>query len=174
MLVTSKHAFGPSNRHSEKGREWLGKHLKKAGKTSAEFSNYLRDNNLTAAFEVFPIINKFQLADDEFEEHVLEYPPETRGLYMHGLNENCVKFYSKPMSEVRKVAEEFGFFVVKSFTVDNIEDLRLKATDGQRTGCYDGKPVEGFVIRCNDNTSKDPQKSFFFKIKFEEPYLVLS
>lgn len=91
---------------------------------------------------------------------------------MHGLNENRVEFHSHSMVEIRQMATSFGFFCVDSFTIDSLSELRLKASEGQKTGTYNGKPVEGFVIRCKDSTCKDPKKPYFFKIKFDEPYLV--
>ncbi|KAJ3351533.1 hypothetical protein HDU91_006112, partial [Kappamyces sp. JEL0680] len=65
VLVTSKHAFGSRDdgepTHSDKGYEWLHKHLASVGKSTGELAAFLESNNLTAVFE---------LADDEFEEHV--------------------------------------------------------------------------------------------------------
>ncbi|PWN47464.1 tRNA ligase, partial [Violaceomyces palustris] len=81
IVVTSKHSLGPSPQntgpsHAEKGEEWLERHLGAKGRTKSELANELWRRNETAVFE---------LCDDSFEEHVIEYPKEKTGLHLHGL-----------------------------------------------------------------------------------------
>ena len=40
-----------------------------------------------------------------------------------------------------------------------------------KTGSYEGSPIEGFVVRCHKQTP-DGKAMHFFKIKFDEPYLM--
>ena len=119
-LVTSKHAFGPRDEkdgkpsHSDKGEEWLDKHLQAASCSRQELSAFLEKHDVTAVFE---------LADDDFEEHVLEYPPDKRGLYCHGLNYNTVEFKSMPTLKVHEFANKFGFPAVKLILKDTAQGI---------------------------------------------------
>ena len=49
--------------------------------------------------------------------------------------------------------------------------MRIFAQECAKTGCFRGKPIEGFVIR-GFQKLQDRLASKFFKIKFEEPYLM--
>lgn len=117
LLVASKHAFGPAldpskPSHAQQGEIWLEKHLEKSGATREMLSAYLESLDATAVFE---------LADDEFEEHVLEYPSERRGLYCHGINLNTAKFQSLPTDRVHEFAKKFGFLYVDVLVKDSIQ-----------------------------------------------------
>jgi tRNA ligase len=160
LLVTSKHAIDGT--HALKGNEWLLKHLDSANQTKEAFSNYLSENNYTAVFE---------LADDDFEEHVLEYSKENSGLYLHGLNKNTPELISEPMSVVHDTCKRFGFHNVECLYRDTIELVQDFASGISSKGFYNGKPVEGFVVRCH-RTDLNPNRIHFFKIKFERPYLM--
>nr|KAJ3417896.1 hypothetical protein HK105_000621 [Polyrhizophydium stewartii] len=175
ILVTSKHALGKSKdktrfkpSHAEKGEEWLDEHLRRAGATREQLVAFLSEHNVTAVFE---------LADDDFEEHILEYPPERRGLYLHGINENTPEFSTWDSSRITDFAKRFGFFLVECIMKDTSEEVRVFADECRKTGSYGDRPVEGFVVRCKRvirPNNGDPERlvTHFFKIKYEEPYLM--
>jgi tRNA splicing ligase len=75
LLITSKHSI--TGQHSKKAKEWLLIHLLSTNQTESSFLEYLQQNKFTAVFE---------LADDDFEEHVLEYSKENSGLYLRNKN----------------------------------------------------------------------------------------
>ena len=72
LLVCSKHSTGSRGdaevSHAKAGEEWVARHLAKTGRTKEQLAQRLRDMNATAVGE---------LCDDEFEEHVLAYTPDT-------------------------------------------------------------------------------------------------
>ncbi|KAJ3321766.1 hypothetical protein HDV06_003915 [Boothiomyces sp. JEL0866] len=169
LLVTSKHSLGPSRSlsHSEYGQILLEKTVKDI----PGLVHYLSENHLTAVFE---------LVDDDFEEHVLEYPPDKRGLYCHGLNRNTINFESLDIKTVKEFADRFGFFSVDYLEFDDISKVKEFADECAKTGSFKGKAIEGFVVRCfkkqdivqqMENLMKE-STPFFFKIKFEQPYLM--
>ncbi|ORX90518.1 hypothetical protein K493DRAFT_287930 [Basidiobolus meristosporus CBS 931.73] len=164
LLVTSKHAWGPNeNRtisHSEKGQEWLLKHLRTKGKTLDDFDDFLHQHDITAVFE---------LCDDTFEEHVLEYPMESSGMYLHGINSNSVKLNTWTSAEVRACAQEFGFLEVSSVTKEQVSEVRAFVDEIRESGVYQGRAIEGFVVRCRRT---DKNQVHFFKVKYDEPYLM--
>ncbi|KAI8831945.1 RNA ligase-domain-containing protein [Chytriomyces cf. hyalinus JEL632] len=174
LIVTSKHAlhapleatgkFANEGEdkitHAQKGEEWAKTHLKSKGKTEEEFATFLEDHNATAVFE---------LADDEFEEHILEYPEGRRGLYLHGINENEIFLNTWNSIRVRQVADQFGFLSVESEVLDSFEEVMALTDSCRATGSFNNRPVEGFVVRC---MSRDTSLTTMFKIKYDEPYLM--
>lgn len=166
LIVTSKHSTGPrtgendTKNHSQIASEWLDKHLKAVGKTRQQLAAYLLERDLTAVGE---------LCDDEFEEHILPYTGNRRGIYLHGLNRNTCEFSTLPMSEVRKAADDFGFLTPTYETVESIDKLRVFLDECSKTGSWLGNEIEGFVIRCQNASNG---ADFFFKYKFDEPYLM--
>ncbi|TPX72296.1 hypothetical protein SpCBS45565_g00645 [Spizellomyces sp. 'palustris'] len=173
LVVTSKHALGAGQvretvsdgstkpSHSQKGEEWVEKHLKSAGRTRPDFVKFLATHDVTAVFE---------LADDDFEEHILEYPPDRRGLYLHGVNENTPEFRTWESSKLRPIASEFGFKIVDALTMSTLQEVRDFSDSCRATGSYNGRAIEGFVVRCHRKTP--PTGMHFFKIKYDEPYLM--
>ncbi|KAI9145139.1 RNA ligase-domain-containing protein [Paraphysoderma sedebokerense] len=166
LIVTSKHSLGKNENsnakptHAQKGEEWLEKHLSRTGKTRKELAEVLEKYRLTAVFE---------LADDDFEEHVLPYPPERRGLHLHGLNMNTVNFQSLPSDTVKPFAEYFGFHPVLYVIKNTIDEVQSYIEEIRSSGVVEGiGAVEGFVVRTHTLESSD----FFFKVKFDEPYLM--
>ncbi|KAJ2794301.1 tRNA ligase, partial [Coemansia guatemalensis] len=158
LLVTSKHAVNVP--HAETGMKWMQQHLNEANKTPEELAAFLHENNATAVFE---------LCDDSFEEHILEYPERMRGLYLHGINRNAVELDTWPSADVTKVAERFGFRITEFFTFDSVDEGRTFADKVRNDHMLDGRAIEGFVVRCQLNGSDKP---FMFKIKYDEPYLM--
>ncbi|KAJ3316623.1 hypothetical protein HDU76_001665 [Blyttiomyces sp. JEL0837] len=174
LMVTSKHAMnaplasgapgstgGTGNMsHAAMGELWLMKHLNAKGKTRKELVEFMEEHDITAVFE---------LVDDDFEEHILEYPPEKRGLWLHGINQNTVAFQTWESSRVKTFAETFGFKHVDVLVMETFDEVMEFTNECRKTGHYNGRPIEGFVVRCKglDGTTTE-----FFKIKYEEPYLM--
>lgn len=158
--------------HAEVGREWVARTLKKSGKTSQDLARRLWDENLTAVLE---------LCDDSFEEHVIATPEYWTGLHLHGLNYNQPHFSTKSPEDVAVFAGEFGFIPTKHVTLNSVAEVRKFAHQVAETGSWQGDMIEGFVVRSTvkgiqgHESSKPPYRPgapFFFKIKFEEPYLL--
>ena len=126
-----------------------------------------------------------KLCDDSFEEHVIATPPHWTGLHLHGLNHNSPQFCTSPPSEVNAFASHFGFIPTKYVELQNLDEVRAFTDDVANTGSWEGDQIEGFVVRSTVRDTSDgenitsrgkppyhPGTPFFFKIKFEEPYLL--
>lgn len=129
------------------------------------------------------LIAHLQLCDDNFEEHVLGYPPEQTGLHLHGLNTSTKDFHTLPPAEVDAFAREWGFIVTKSIELSSVEEVKEFTDEAAKTGSWNGEAIEGFVVRTHvvapppgeDNRSATPYppgSTFFFKVKFDEPYMM--
>ncbi|KAH9961179.1 RNA ligase-domain-containing protein [Russula compacta] len=180
LLITSKHSVGPvqgvPESHAQAGERWLRHHLEQVGKTTEQLAGVLWEKNWTAVAE---------LCDDSFEEHVLPYPAEKTGMHLHGLNDCSRHFKTQPTSVVDEFAREWGFIVTISHELPSISQVRAFTEEIGRTGKWNGEALEGFVVRTNvalpptDGASPAdgaspyaPGSSFFFKIKFDEPYMM--
>ncbi|KAJ4296367.1 tRNA ligase [Kalmusia sp. IMI 367209] len=168
LLVCSKHSTGARGdvelSHACAGEKWAEKHLASVGKTKKDLALKLREMNATLVAE---------LCDDEFEEHVLAYTPEQAGLYVHGINLNVPHFATYPGPLVDKFADEWGMKKVQYVIEEDIFEVRKFLDKVAETGNYDGRDTEGFVVRCQARDSDDaPWEDWFFKYKFEEPYLM--
>jgi len=168
LLVTSKHSTGfrgdDSANHSLIGEKWVDKQLSALGKTKADLAKELRQMNATAVAE---------LCDDSFEEHVLEYGPESAGLYLHGVNLNIPEFATFPGNAVKQFGKDWGFKEVTYVMENDINKVKGFLDGVAETGNYAGRDTEGFVIRCQmRETPGAPFHDWFFKYKFEEPYLM--
>ncbi|KAF2496160.1 tRNA ligase [Lophium mytilinum] len=168
LIVCSKHSTGPRGdvalSHSVAGERWVERHLATVGKTTRDLAKQLRAMNVTAVAE---------LCDDEFEEHVLAYEPDAAGLYMHGLNLNQPEFTTYPGYLVDKFADEWGMKKVTYVMEDDITKVKTFLDGIAETGAYEGRDTEGFVIRCQAREGQDGVwQDWFFKYKFEEPYLM--
>ncbi|KAJ3339153.1 hypothetical protein HDU93_008539 [Gonapodya sp. JEL0774] len=161
ILVTSKHAIGGP--HAEKGEEWLLRHLNRAGRTKQELARFLEGHNVTAVFE---------LADDEFEEHILAYPPDRAGLYLHGINHNTIRLQTWPTSQLTEFANYFGFNQVGALVRDTIEQVKELTDSCRETGSFENRPIEGWVVRCKVRGEDRELEDMFFKVKYDEPYLM--
>ncbi|KAJ3200201.1 hypothetical protein HDU83_008907 [Entophlyctis luteolus] len=173
LIVTSKHAMNApllstgqqhtSERkisHAQKGEEWVIRHISLVHKTANELAKFLEEADATAVFE---------LADDDFEEHILEYPEGRRGLYLHGVNQNSSQLETWPNGRVSEFGRTFGFFNVDCETFTTFDEMFALAEKCKGVGSYLDRPVEGFVVRC---TAKLSNSVTMFKIKFDEPYLM--
>ncbi|KAH9904071.1 tRNA ligase [Xylariomycetidae sp. FL2044] len=169
LLVCSKHSTGDRSdvvvSHASAGERWVDKQLATLGKTKEDFARELRRRNITAVAE---------LCDDSFEEHILAYGPEKAGLYLHGINVNVPKFMTYPSNLVHQFADEWGFRKVGLQLFEDIEEAKTFLDNVAETGAHEGRDVEGFVIRCrmSGNPQQLPFHDWFFKYKFEEPYLM--
>ncbi|KAJ7627799.1 RNA ligase-domain-containing protein [Mycena polygramma] len=172
ILVTSKHSIGPTPgqpiSHAEAGEEWLRKYFVQKGKTEADLAKRLWDNNWTAIAE---------LCDDNFEEHVLGYPPDKTGLHLHGLNESTKAFRTLPQADVDAFAAEWGFIQTASIVLPTLAEVRAFTDAAGETGSWNGEAVEGFVVRTHVASTPGkapyaPGATFFFKVKFDEPYMM--
>ncbi|ORX83280.1 hypothetical protein BCR32DRAFT_292097 [Anaeromyces robustus] len=162
LIVASKHSITKlndkgileNNPYADLGEKWLNKYIN--GKRE-ELIKFIKDNNVTLVFE---------LIDNEFEEHVLEYSKEEEGLYLHGINTNTVEFNTWPSEKVNEVAKQFNLIPVKYKLYNTINELKEFADSCK--GYYNGRAIEGWVIRCK----KKNGDTFFFKYKYDEPYLL--
>lgn len=169
LLVCSKHSTGDRDdiqvSHASAGERRIESQLAAVGKTKADLARELRARNVTAVAE---------LCDDSFEEHVLAYTSDTAGLYLHGINLNLPEFVTYPSPAVQEFAEQWGFIKTGLTVMNDIQEVKTFLEEVAQTGSHDGREVEGFVIRCKmsiDPTTR-PFQDWFFKYKFEEPYLM--
>jgi tRNA ligase len=165
--------------HAQAGEGWLRKYLAKLGKEEKDMAQELWDKNWTAIAE---------LCDDNFEEHVLGYPPEKTGLHLHGLNVRSRHFITEDPEVVDDFAERWGFIKTPWTTVNTIKEVRDFTDECAARGEWKGEPVEGFVVRTRvtdvptsgrggkeadpARSPYEPNSSFFFKVKFDEPYMM--
>ncbi|KNE60741.1 hypothetical protein AMAG_06103 [Allomyces macrogynus ATCC 38327] len=158
VVVTSKHSL--ASMHAAKGAEWLDTHLAAKGLKRADFAAFLYANKCTAVFE---------LTDDAFEEHVLPYPPEMSGLWLHGLNYNTVEWHGVPVAAVHQVGEAFGLRVVHHETFATWDEASAFWATHRKVAVpgADDRDIEGWVVRCVVD-GKDRQ----FKVKYDQPYLL--
>ncbi|KAL1879685.1 hypothetical protein VTK73DRAFT_6860 [Phialemonium thermophilum] len=169
LLVCSKHSTGDRGdaelSHAKAGERRLERQLERIGKTKQDLARELRHRNVTAVAE---------LCDDSFEEHILAYGPEKAGLYLHGMNLNLPEFVTYPSTHVQRFADEWGFRKTGLILMDDVEQVKAFLEEVAETGAHDGRDVEGFVIRCriNRDSQNKPLQDWFFKYKFEEPYLM--
>ncbi|KAK1246066.1 hypothetical protein MKX07_005135 [Trichoderma sp. CBMAI-0711] len=169
LLVCSKHSTGDRGdveiSHARAGEIRLEKQLAALGRTKEDLARELRSRNVTAVAE---------LCDDSFEEHILAYENEKAGLYLHGINLNLPEFATYPSKQVQEFAKQWGFLQVDLLVMDDVQEVKTFLDDVAKTGSYSGRDVEGFVIRCkmSRNPSQIPYQDWFFKYKFEEPYLM--
>ena len=169
LLVCSKHSTGERQdtdvSHAKAGEKWVDRHLQEIGKTKTELARELRKRNVTAVAE---------LCDDSFEEHVLAYDQKTAGLYMHGINLNLPEFATYPGALVKQFADEWNFKCAEYLMKPDLASMQAFLQECAETGSYHGRDTEGFVIRCRrrDQGTKVNYQDWFFKYKFEEPYLM--
>ncbi|VEU20839.1 DEKNAAC101739 [Brettanomyces naardenensis] len=164
LVVCSKHSTGVRDdvqkNHAMAAQQALELQLDRCHMTKLDLAETLYKLGLTAVAEY---------CDDNFEEHVLEYKDDRAGLYLHGLNFNSPKFRTYPMEEVNSFGSVFGFKRTKFRRFDTFREAMIFLSKAAATGSFEGEEVEGFVVRCyKTGTHND----FFFKFKFEEPYLL--
>lgn len=162
LVVCSKHSTGQrddlSKNHALAAQNALESQLEKNGTDKVEFAQKLYQMHITIVCEY---------CDDEFEEHVLEYKGDKRGLYIHGINYNIPNFKTFPMEEVDEYALKYGFKRTHYTKQDTYEETIAFLEGINKAGVFHDEEIEGFVIRCKLNN-----EDFFFKYKFKEPYLL--
>ncbi|KAL7955760.1 RNA ligase domain-containing protein [Trichoderma compactum] len=168
LLVCSKHSTGDRSdvelSHARAGEIRLEKQLAAVGKTKEDLARELRSRNITAVAE---------LCDDSFEEHILAYENDKAGLYLHGINLNLPEFATYPSNLVQEFADQWGFIKTDLLIMEDVNEVKTFLEDVAKTGSYSGRDVEGFVIRCKMSKNPAlPHQDWFFKFKFEEPYLM--
>lgn len=169
LLVCSKHSTGARDNaslsHAVAGEKWVDKHLEAIGRTRTDLARELRKRNVTAVAE---------LCDDSFEEHVLEYEPKDAGLYIHGINLNLPEFATYPGELVHQFADVWGMRKAQYLMKDDVDSMKKFLDECAETGSYNGRDTEGFVIRCRRRSrgATGNYQDWFFKFKFEEPYLM--
>lgn len=168
LLVCSKHSTGKRAdadvSHAEAGERWVETHVRAVGKTAKDLARELREMNATAVGE---------LCDDSFEEHVLAYDETAAGIYLHGINFNVPYFATLPGSEVHKFADKWGFKKANFVMFEDLQSAKGFLDNCAETGTWDGRETEGFVIRCQKTEpGSGVYRDWFFKYKFEEPYLM--
>jgi tRNA ligase len=161
------------------------------GKTTEQLAEVLWEKNWTAVAEVCPPLSCFdlvltgpQLCDDNFEEHVLPYSLDKTGLHLHGLNECSKHFKTQSTAVVEAFAREWGFIVTLSHELQSIPEVKAFTDEIGSSGKWNGEALEGFVVRTTvslppidgdtraDASPYPPDSSFFFKVKFDEPYMM--
>ncbi|KAL8937300.1 MAG: hypothetical protein Q9211_003757 [Gyalolechia sp. 1 TL-2023] len=169
LLVCSKHSTGAREdadvSHAVAGEKWVEKQLAEIGKTKNDLARELRKRNVTAVAE---------LCDDSFEEHVLAYDEKSAGLYLHGVNLNLPEFATYPGELVHQFADLWGFKKAEYVMKDDIDAVKSFLDGCAKTGSWNGRDTEGFVVRCRrkEHGDKVHYQDWFFKYKFEEPYLM--
>ncbi len=124
------------------------------------------------------------MCDDSFEEHVLPISNENTGLHLHGLNECTKQFKTMLPDVVDAFAKNWGFIVTASTVLKTIPEVKEFTEQIGKAGHWRGQALEGFVVRTHvsepptkgDKSSSlspyAPGSSFFFKVKFDEPYMM--
>jgi tRNA ligase len=100
---------------------------------------------------------------------VLPYAHDNRGLFLHGINFNTADLRTWPSKIVTDIAIEWGFKPVKYYIKETAKEVEMFVDEIKKKGALDDRPIEGFVVRTKTvSTGQD----FFFKIKYDEPYLM--
>ena len=87
------------------------------------------------------------------------------------------------MDQVAEFAQKYGFLPVRYLVKDTFADVEKFAMEVAKTGSVDGDPIEGFVVRTTMPAEVKsipgvvappyaPGQTWFYKIKFDEPYLM--
>src|SRR6185369_15620073 len=71
--------------------------------------------------------------------------------------------------QVAELAKEWGFIEVKCYVKQSAEEAKQFTDEIRRDCVLDNRPIEGFVVRTK---SKNKEKDFFFKVKYDDPYLM--
>ena len=90
-----------------------------------------------------------------------------------------------PSDQVAAFAREWGLIETPYHIVNSIADIRAFSDEVAKRGEWNGEAIEGFVVRCHvresgaEESGRDrdappypPGSSFFFKVKYDEPYMM--
>lgn len=117
------------------------------------------------------------MCDDDFEEHVLAYPPELTGLHLHGLNKNEPVLVSLPSTTVSAFAKTWGMIPTPFSIFPSILAVKTYCATVEAAGGVEDpttgqvSPVEGFVVR-GAKKGGAAGEPFFWKVKYDQPYLM--
>jgi tRNA ligase len=93
-------------------------------------------------------------------------------------------FKSQSNAIVDEFAREWGFIVTASYELPSVSEVKAFTEEIGRSGKWNGEALEGFVVRTTvslpptkgsapaDASPYSPGSSFFFKVKFDEPYMM--
>ncbi|KAF5318587.1 hypothetical protein D9619_010998 [Psilocybe cf. subviscida] len=201
IMVTSKHSLGPiagvEMSHSQAGEMWLRRHLERAGKTEEDLAARLWAEKWTAVAELCDDgfeehVLPYPPEKTGLHLHGLN---TTTVASAHG-----AAFETQPPQAVDAFAEAYGFIKTPWTQVGSVREVREFTQLCAERGEWHGEPVEGFVVRtrvaelseadkkrvgtrgrgkapagAEEPTSPTPYPagtSFFFKVKFDEPYMM--
>jgi tRNA ligase len=82
-----------------------------------------------------------------------------------------------PTKEVDAFAEKWGFIKTPTMVIDSIKEVKDFTDACAIKGEWNREPIEGFVVRTQLKKGKNASpygdgSSFFFKVKFDEPYMM--
>ncbi|KZS97411.1 hypothetical protein SISNIDRAFT_406536 [Sistotremastrum niveocremeum HHB9708] len=201
LLITSKHSLGPikgvEESHAQVGERHLERHLASVGKTKEDLASVLWDNNWTAVAElcddsfeehVLPYaqnVTGLHLHGINHSSLAFQTLPSSSSTLSSATDPptSTSSSATESITTVEGFAKEWGFIPTPSFTLATISDVRQFTDEVSRTGKWKDEAVEGFVVRTHvqhstekvgkrDNPPYDDGASFFFKVKFDEPYMM--
>ncbi|KAG1807821.1 uncharacterized protein BJ212DRAFT_727497 [Suillus subaureus] len=78
-----------------------------------------------------------------------------------------------PTETVDAFPEEWGSIKAPAITLNAIPEVKSFTDDTAKTGKWNGEPFEGFVV-CTHIiwVYHSRRSSFFFQVKFDEPYMM--
>ena len=109
---------------------------------------------------------------------MLAYPDHLTGLHLHGLNTNTPVLHSLASSQVKSFAVEWGFIPTPFDLFPSVLAVKTYCETVAHLGGVEESngtitPVEGFVVRGQKRGSGvEPGEPFFWKVKYDEPYLM--
>ncbi|KAI8379621.1 RNA ligase-domain-containing protein [Radiomyces spectabilis] len=167
VVVTSKHTIpdpkDDANAHGGVGYRWLLQHLNSVNKSESELAQWLYQHQLTLVAE---------LCDDDFEQHILPYTKNERGLYLHGINYNTSKLHTLPSDTVRSVAKELGVHPIDYEVLPNLEAVKTLSDTVQKSGLYRNREVEGLVVKDGVVSTRDrPLRCHYEKTNYYVAWL---
>ena len=99
-------------------------------------------------------------------------------MHLHGINVCTEVFETMPTEVVDAYAEKWGFIKTQTKVIDTIQEVKDFTAACASTGEWNGEPIEGFVVRTSvkkgrkNGSPYGDGSSFFFKVKFDEPYMM--
>jgi tRNA ligase len=109
---------------------------------------------------------------------------------LHSINTSAGAFQTRDPEKVEAFAREWGFIPTAYTTLSTVAEVREFTENISKNGKRNGEPIEGFVVRTHiadsplpaegsgrpardrDAPPYPPGSSFFFKVKFDEPYMM--
>ncbi|KAK2464659.1 hypothetical protein APHAL10511_003352 [Amanita phalloides] len=174
IIVASKHSVGiisvRAQSRAKIGEAWLRLYLAQKGKTEQELAKTFWDNRWTTISE---------LCDDSFEEHVLPYPPDKRGLFTFTESIHAPRNSLPSPVDGRRVCRRVGVhqdkiyhsrLFHKSARSRNTQNRHMARRTPRRLRCPHSHYTASTRLFLQNSTP--PGSTFFFKFKYDEPYLM--